>query len=104
MDDYISRQAAIDELMKTVKNNSRDRFGGALIHWTGVKAILTWLPAADVRPVVRSEWIMHDNRTWYCKRCKSWIPDEQRYYANWCLFCGADMREKPDGNDDHDPG
>lgn len=47
----------------------------------------------DVRPVVKSEWIFNDNRTWHCKRCKSWIPDEQRYYANWCLCCGADMRE-----------
>ena len=51
-------------------------------------------PAADVRPVVRSEWVLNDNRTWSCKRCHSWIPDEQRYYANYCLFCGADMREK----------
>lgn len=62
----------------------------------GVDFVLDLLdskPSEDVRPIVRSEWIMNDNGTWYCKRCKSGIPDNQRYYANWCLFCGADMRE-----------
>ena len=40
----------------------------------------------------RGHWIRNDNGTWSCDQCQSWIPDEQHYYANWCLFCGADMR------------
>ena len=49
-------------------------------------------PPADVRPVVRSHWKKNDNGTYSCERCHSWIPEEQRYYANWCLYCAADMR------------
>lgn len=48
-------------------------------------------PPADVRPVVRSHWKKNDNGTYSCERCHSWIPGEQRHYANWCLYCGADM-------------
>lgn len=47
---------------------------------------------ADVRPVVRSHWKKNDNGTYSCERCHSWIPEEQWHYANWCLYCGTDMR------------
>lgn len=50
------------------------------------------LPQADVRPVVRSHWKKNDNGTYSCERCHSWIPEEQWHYANWGLYCGADMR------------
>lgn len=43
------------------------------------------------------QWIQNDNGTWSCNRCSSWIPDEQHYYANWCLFCGAHMVEEGEG-------
>ena len=42
---------------------------------------------------VRSEWIQNDNETWSCKRCHSWIPNEQHEYARYCLCCGAKMDE-----------
>ena len=41
----------------------------------------------------KGKWIENDNGTWSCDQCHSWIPDEQHYYANWCLYCGADMRK-----------
>ena len=44
------------------------------------------------------KWIENDNGTWSCNRCHSWIPDEQHYYANFCLYCGADMRGDSDDN------
>ena len=50
------------------------------------------VPPADVRPLVRSHWKKNDNGTYSCERCHSWIPEEQWHYANWCLYCGADMR------------
>ena len=53
---------------------------------------LKYLPPADVRPVVRSHWKKNDNGTYSCERCHSLIPEEQRHYANWCLYCAADMR------------
>ena len=36
-------------------------------------------------------WIENDNGTYSCSECQSWIPNEQHYYAKYCLFCGARM-------------
>ena len=44
-------------------------------------------------------WIRNDNGTYSCSECKSWIPNEQYYYARYCLFCGAKMNEVPDETD-----
>lgn len=60
------------------------------------------VPIADVEPVVRSHWKKNDNGTYSCERCHSWIPEEQRYYANWCLYCGADMRGGDADGDEED--
>ena len=43
----------------------------------------------EVRGV--GKWEQNDNGTWSCSECHSWIPDEQHYYARFCLFCGAKM-------------
>ena len=40
----------------------------------------------------KGEWIRNDNGTYSCSICQSWIPEEQHYYARYCLYCGADMR------------
>lgn len=39
------------------------------------------------------KWIRNDNGTWSCDQCNSWIPDEQHYYARFCLYCGATMEK-----------
>ena len=49
--------------------------------------------AADVVPVRHGRWRQNDNGTWSCSECSSWIPDEQHYYAKFCLHCGAKMTE-----------
>lgn len=36
-------------------------------------------------------WIRNDNGTYSCSECQSWIPNEQYYYARYCLHCGAKM-------------
>ena len=41
-------------------------------------------------------WIRKDNGTYSCSECKSWIPNEQYYYARYCLYCGAKMDEVED--------
>ncbi len=64
----------------------------------GLIGELRRLPAADVVPVRHGRWIKNDNGTWSCERCHSWIPDEQHYYARFCLYCGAKM----DGGADND--
>lgn len=39
-------------------------------------------------------WIWNDNCCNYsCSVCQSWIPEEQHYYARYCLYCGAKMDE-----------
>ena len=44
------------------------------------------------RKIKHGKWIKNDNNTYSCSVCNSWIPNEQYYYARYCLYCGADMR------------
>ena len=44
-------------------------------------------------PMRHGHWIRNDNDTWSCSECQTWIPDEQHYYARYCLYCGAKMNE-----------
>lgn len=39
----------------------------------------------------KGRWVQNNNGTWSCSECQSWIPNEQHYYANFCLHCGAEM-------------
>ena len=48
-------------------------------------------PTVDAVPVRHGKWIRNDNGTYSCSECHSWIPNEQHYYARYCLFCGAKM-------------
>jgi len=93
--EYIDKQAAIDlepppkHLRQYQTINLDDAYESG---WYDAQAVISQLPPADVRPVVRSHWKKNDNGTYSCERCHSWIPEEQRHYANWCLYCAADMR------------
>lgn len=51
-------------------------------------------PTVDAEPVRYGRWIRNDNGTYSCSECHSWIPNEQHYYARYCLFCGARMGEE----------
>lgn len=90
--EYIEKQAAIEQFKSVAEQQTlihdlnRRRF-----EFKDIVEVIGRIPPTDVRPVVHSEWVLNDNRTWFCKNCKSWIPDEQRYYANWCIYCGAKM-------------
>lgn len=44
----------------------------------------------------KGKWIQNNNGTYSCNLCHSWIPEEQYYYAQFCLYCGADMRGEKD--------
>jgi hypothetical protein len=89
MAEYIEKQAVINEV---------DEWYGIYLDSDTAREALSLLKKwvkkispADVRPVVRSQWKKNDNGTYFCERCHSWIPEEQWHYANWCLYCGADM-------------
>lgn len=47
-----------------------------------------------VEPPKRGYWVENDNGTYSCSECHSWIPNEQHYYARYCLYCGAKMEEE----------
>ena len=72
MDNLISREAAIAELMKMVEQHMTDSTRGDYLHYTGVKAMLEYLPAVDAVPVVR------------CKDCKYALHNIMFVGDIWC--------------------
>ena len=64
---------------------------------------LDYVPAADVRPVVRGKWIIHKpfdsgrhncNECIECSVCGTWFGHDCYEISNFCPNCGADMREE----------
>ena len=55
-------------------------------------AVIDWLEKYSAQPErKKGKWIQNENGTWSCDQCHSWIPDEQHYYAKYCLCCGSKM-------------
>lgn len=89
--DLISRQAAIDEVINLWADKP---FGNpALVE---IKDCIEKLPSEQSERK-KGKWIQNDNGTYSCNLCQSWIPEEQYYYARFCLYCGAGMRCEQDG-------
>ena len=96
MDDYISRQVAIDVLEKS-------RFPGVPYIDTGIQIALREIkaiPAADVAPVVHGRWlpIVSYNNTYKCSECGRLlvnITDGLSMVAKHYPYChcGAKMEE-----------
>ena len=63
-----------------------------------VRTAIEALPAADVRPVVRGEWIVcgdGDAVPYMCSHCGKTVPANlvEIWGANFCPNCGAQMSE-----------
>ena len=86
MDDVIYRKDAIDAIRLT----SSPWLTELIDPYRAQVKALKELPSAQMK----EHWVQNDNGTWSCSKCQSWIPNEQHYYANFCLYCGADMREE----------
>lgn len=97
MNDYISRQAAIDAIRK-VENHAFNSFykGLAKAH-----KIVADLPSADVAPVVHGRWlpIVSYNNTYKCSECGRLLMDitdglkmVAKHYP-YC-HCGAKMHKE----------
>lgn len=93
MAEYIEREAARDALY----------FADA-ITMRGV-AIINQFPAADVKPVVRGEWVLDTLYPSGVKKFKCSICGHERtvhekyegiFRQNFCANCGADMRGHAD--------
>ena len=102
MDDYISRQALIDATDDKYSLGDIGRMERDII----VNA-LTYASAADVRPVVRGEWIVHraedgeeDVECSACGSTPSWHSTPREAAPRYCPWCGAQMGGESDGNDE----
>lgn len=64
-----------------------------------IDTILNVPKAADVKPAVRGKWIWKsDKRMWECDKCGETTTDAcmGKPRANFCPWCGADMRPTED--------
>lgn len=90
MAEYIEREAARpDEFCVGVSCQECPFLKDPLYGGCRVDDFIMALPPADVRPVVRGEWI-DDGCITRCKYC-----GEEKEFPHWrfCPNCGADMRE-----------
>lgn len=63
------------------------------------KSCIDDVPAADVRPVVRGNWVAVDFHTVKCPICGfemdiMKVNDHILNHANFCTNCGTDMRRR----------
>lgn len=93
--EYIEKEAAL-EIIQSISPPSWDA-----ISRTAAYCEIKYLSPADVKPVVRGEWIwdVHTGR-YHCSRCGELAPlfkdgdDDYIYNPNFCPDCGADMRKE----------
>lgn len=98
MTEYIRREDVLEILHKVryecVYNRQNVMYDGKVDAYKALVARFKETPAADVRPVVRGQWVQVMGKyDWMvkCSRCNG-VPLET---SNFCPNCGADMREEP---------
>ena len=92
MSDYISREAALEELRKAADCANCDVGAGGLCGFCDIEnaaRLINGIPAADVEPVAHGRKIGDgDIGVFYlCSLCGECLP----YGANYCPNCGAKM-------------
>ena len=91
MDDYISRQAAMNALDRIIPMNYSD--------WRKGQNVIRTLPAADVAPVRHGRWKIASEETRnglrYCSECRHGYDgggiEKWERMAKYCPNCGARM-------------
>ena len=93
MAEYINKSTLLKSFAPIYEH---DRYTG--LTFETAKQIITdhinSFPTVDAEPVRHGHWIRNNNGTYSCSECQSWIPNEQHYYARYCLHCGARMDEE----------
>lgn len=101
MDEFINRQEAIEQAKAEWAKLPLSETTGFGIFMR----VLTSIPAADVRPVVKAYWIGEGDGyadgemvydVWHCSNCDYTVDegDNEPPQYNFCPNCGADMREE----------
>lgn len=108
MDEYISREAAIEALSAEALERNLDSVMADDAHryHRAAERVIAGVPAADVRPGVHGKWIGYPECLKYpnayaddhivcsvCEECFS-ILDNCAERFDFCPHCGADMREE----------
>lgn len=109
MNKHISMETAIEYLMTNMGWNDEDGYpvNDADEKRKIITDLISGIPAADVRPVVRGKWVMvlgghwwdvpdDDYRYYECSNCGELSPNDECW--NFCPNCGADMREVTDND------
>lgn len=93
MSEYIEREALLHRLMNGIYPSSMEYTIALGI----AEALLRAVPVADVVPVVRGTWTLHEDGSGTCSNCKRttigvWDVDN---WHNYCPHCGAKMEGGP---------
>lgn len=96
MDDYISREAAIEAVCRRCHYEfpEAEPCGDCL-----VKTAIMAVPAADAKRVRQGKWIEDDYGFNSCSEC-GYEWDESEYKTLFCPECGAKMDLEDDQNED----
>ena len=100
MADLIDRQELLRIIDQRIlnKKDARKKHSALFVEgmedgYLRIRSDVCQMPSAEWK---KGKWIRNDNGTYSCSLCQSWIPEEQYYYARFCLYCGADMRGEQD--------
>ena len=97
-DEYISREAAIEEIDKWLDTVGTALVGKGLSYYGELIGCIEDARAADVAEVVHGQWYMLDdcaNAGLYCSACGRRVHHEEFAYkklkSKYCPHCGARM-------------
>lgn len=94
MDEYISREAAIEEIDKWLDTVGTVLVGKGLSYYGELIGCIEDTPAADVAEVVHGQWASEAKGGVYgpvCSVCGYYIPGISFWNAPYCPHCGARM-------------
>lgn len=100
MDDYISREKALQFRLSVNASREANRVTVARGVADAIAGYIKAIPLADVRPVVRGHWILDRGDTATCSNCGNEILARNVRDHLFCHNCGADMR--PEGGAESD--
>lgn len=106
MDDYISRQAAIEAIKNADKDVMADYGEYYGCKWgfsiETVNQTINNIPHERVKPIIYASWEHYVGGKWFCTHCGKIIATKGRWEKptkKFCDECGADMREEQNETD-----